>query len=234
MASAVSFLALTFLIQDVTLPNGVRLISSPVAIAADKSAVAADKSAVAIAADKSVVVVVGEADQGAYATWPSPSAAPLPPAPARDEWRIESGAPSLVVEWAAPPADDTLLLAALLGGNLERRDGILRLTIEDGWPPESRRHLDGELERLASLSSKELPAVKEACAGYATPKNNDERARRLLEVTLATGNPRLYRELQERCARLTMGTVSAAAKKLHRQPRRIVVKTPVEPRASGP
>jgi hypothetical protein len=225
MASAISFLALTFLIQDVTLPNGVRLISSP------------GPAAVAVAADKSVVVVVGEAEQGVYASWPSPSPAPLQPSPARDEWRVESGAPSLVVEWAAPPADDALLVTALLamsGGAWTRRDGILRLTVEGGWPPEGRRRLDGELERLASLSPKELPAVKEACTNHATPRNSDERARRLLEVTLATGNPRLYRELQERCARLTVGAVSAAAKKLHRQPRRIVVKTPVEPRSSHP
>jgi hypothetical protein len=214
MASALlSFFALTFTIQDVTLPNGVRVISSP------------GPAAVAVSPDRSVVVVVGE--PGAeYAAWPSPSPAPSLAPPLRESWRIESGAAELVMEWAAPPGDETLLLTALLGP-MRRKDGILRFT-GMGWPPEARRRFDAELERLASLTPKDLGAVKEACTSWATPRNSAERAQRLLQVTLATGNPRLYRELSDRCGRLTVGAIQQAARALYRRPRRILVKTPVE------
>src|SRR5207245_776108 len=151
--------ALTFTTQDVTLPNGVRLISSP------------GPPAVAVAADRSVVVVVGEPG-GEYAAWPRPSPSPPAPPPERDSWRIESGPPQLVVEWAAPSPDDALLIAALIGAAVERRDGILRVTVDGGWPPDARRRLDAELERLAS--GRELGAIKEACLAWATPKTGAE------------------------------------------------------------
>jgi len=218
MASALlSFLALTFTLQDVTLPNGVRVISSP------------GPPALAVAADKSVVVVVGEPPAD-YAGWPSPSPRPLSPPPERESWRIQKGPPELIIEWAAPPADDALLLTALLGP-MERQGGLLRVTGRDA---EDRRKLDADLERLATLTAKELPAVKEACAAWATPHTSAERAQRLLQVTLATGNPRLYRELIDRCGRLTVGSMQAAARALYRKPRRIILKTPVEPGASDP
>jgi hypothetical protein len=219
MASAylLSFFALTFAVQDVTLPNGVRVISSP------------GPPAVAVAADKSVVVVVGEPG-GDYASWPSPSPRPSSSPPERESWRIETGKPELTIEWAAPPADDALLLTALLGP-MERQGGLVRVS---GREAEDRRRLDADLEKLATLTARELPAVKDACAAFATPHTSAERAQRLLQVTLATGNPRLYRELIDRCGRLTVGSLQAAARALYRKPRRIILKTPVEPGASDP
>jgi hypothetical protein len=218
MASALlSFFALTFTLQDLTLPNGVRVISTP------------GPPAVAVSADRSVVVVVGEPGDE-YARWPRPTPAPLQPPPDREIWRVEPGPARCTMEWAAPSADDALLLTALLGP-MQRRDGILRMV---GPDPESRRKLDAEIERLATLSAKDLPAVKDACTAWATPRSSGERAQRLLQVTLATGNPRLYRELYDRCGRLTVGSVAAAARALFRKPRRILLKTPVEPRSTDP
>jgi hypothetical protein len=229
-----SFLALTFTLEDVTLDNGVRVITTP------------GPPALAVSDDKSVVVRVGDG-AAPEANWPRPSPAPLSPPPAdKETWQVASGAPELVIEWAAPPVDESLLLVALLTPlssslplppsslSLLRRDGVLRLRLTGGWPPEVRRRLDAELERLASLPPKELPAVKDACTAWANPKTSRERADRLLQVTLATGNPRLYRELSDRCARLTVAAVVVAAKSLYRRPRRILLKTPVEQRATDP
>jgi hypothetical protein len=230
-AVLLSFLALTFTLEDVTLENGVRVVTSP------------GPPAEAVAEDGSVVVVIGEGDlRSRYAGWPRPSPSPsgspsASSAPGGESWHIESGPARLVIEWAAPTVDETLLLAALLsrdGAVWLRRDGLLTLTVKAGWPPEARRWLDGELERLAALPARELAPVKEACSAFATPRSSAERAQRLLQVTLATGNPRLYRELPDRCGRLTVGTLAAAVKQLYRRPRRIIIKTPVEPGTVDP
>jgi len=45
-------------------------------------------------------------------------------------------------------------------------------------------------------------------------------------VTLATGNPRLYRELPERCAHLDAAALSSLARALSRQARRVRLVTP--------
>lgn len=223
-------LALAIPVEDVTLPNGVRVI-----VSLDR---AAARPAVAVARDHSVVAVVatvdGEAARAPYLSWPRPSpepASPLP-APESESWQVRAGSPRLVVEWAAPENPGALLALQpwlWAGGSLERSGAILRLVVEGGWPAATRRELDAQLARLQSAGPRELAAVRDACAAWATPKTPDERAQRLLQVTLATGNPRLVRDLPESCARLTAAGLAAAARGFGPRGRRVILVTQTAP-----
>ena len=215
-------LALAIPVEDVTLPNGVRVI-----VSVDRAAGAIET---AIAPDRSIVVVVGnvepEAARAPYAGWARPSPAPSPPPGVEGEsWQVTEGSPSLTVEWTAPADGDSLLAAALLGG-IERCGAVWRWAPDDGWPPERRRALDAMVERWVRPSPKEVLAAREACTRWAASPTARLRAERLLSVTLATGNPRLYRELPERCAHLDAAALSSLARALSRQARRVRLVTP--------
>ena len=223
-------LALTFPIEDVTLPNGVRLITSP-----------ADGPRAQVESPDGRVIVVGGPDDPAalragLAARPSPSPSPQapPPASARESWQVRAGAPSLVIEWPLPSVDPAPLLP-FLDGLLERRADRLRYTVEGealaraGGPAEARRRIDDTLRRLSSLTPRDLAPWKQACAAWAAPRTTAERARRLLQVTLATGNPRRLREAPEACARLTAPMLSTAARALPRVGRRVVLTTQTAP-----
>jgi hypothetical protein len=208
-------------IEDQTLPNGVRLVRAR-----------SDEPASAVARDRDVVVLLGDVDAAPYASWPRPS--PMPSSvPDGEHWMVKPGGPALIIEWPSPPRDDDALLAieSVIGGQFARRGKVLQFTLEGGWPPESRRRVDEELERLSQLGPKDLVAVKSACVAWASPKTPKERAERLLAVTLATGNPRQLRELSDRCNRLTVATVATVARALGRRARRVTL---LDDRAAGP
>jgi hypothetical protein len=208
-------------IEDVTLPNGVRVVRAQSA-----------EPAVAISRERDVVVLLGAVDAAPYGNWPHPTPPPES-LPDGERWTLGKGAPTLIIDWPAPPRDDDALLAieAVVGGSFVRKGPILRFVLEGDWPTEARRRVDGELERLAQLGPKDLAAVKSACAAWASPKTAIERAERLLEVTLATGNPRQLRELSDRCNRLTVAQVATVARALGRRTRRVVL---LDDRAAGP
>jgi hypothetical protein len=213
-------LALAIPVEDVTLPNGLRVV-----VSVDR---AAEATEIAMSPDRSIVVVVGNVDpeavRASYAGWarPSPAPSPLPvPVVEGELWQVAEGAPSLTVEWAAPADELSPLVPALLGGTPERRGTVLRWTPESGWPPAQRRALDALLERWVRPSPREVQSAREACTNWAAAPNAQVRARKLLAVTLATGNPRLFRELPDRCARLDATALSSLARALGRRGRRV-------------
>jgi hypothetical protein len=217
-------LALAIPVEDVTLPNGVRVI-----VSVDRAARAVDA---VVSEDRSIVVVVGDVEPQAararYADWERPSPRPSPSPPSDGElWQVTQGAPSLTVEWAAPAGDEPpLVLGALLDGGVEWRGAVWRWSNAGGWPAERRRALDAMLERWARPSAHEVQSARETCSSWAAAPTARLRAERLLQVTLATGNPRLFRELPERCARLDAAALSSLARTLSRRARRVRLVTP--------
>jgi hypothetical protein len=204
-------LALAFSVEDVTLPNGVRVI-----VAQKEGPAATAKSP-----DGRVIAIVGAVSPDeARKPYGRENAivARAPAAPPDGElWALERGAPSLAIEFAAPPPESLLALAALYGASprvgerarLERDGEVARLTVVGGWPPESRRAIEGAADRLAAPAV--LAEARARCVEWATPKTNDALAQRLVDVTLATGNPRLLREAADRCGRITVELARTAA-----------------------
>ena len=239
-------LVLTIPVEDVTLPNGVRVV-----VSVDR---AVRPPEVVVSRDRALVVIVGdvepEAARAAYLGWPRPSPEPATAPPLLssegESWEVRDGPPSLLLEWPAPPGDElSLLLPALLGDGLfERRGPVWRfsalspLSDGDARPAELRRRFDARLERWATPSPREVQVARETCGAWASPPSARLRAQRLLQVTLATGNPRRFRELGERCARLDAATLSSLSRSLSRRSRRVRLITPrhtrLDDRVSAP
>ncbi|HZS42007.1 MAG TPA: hypothetical protein VFF06_34500 [Polyangia bacterium] len=141
---------------------------------------------------------------------------------------------------AAAPLDAwaTVLAERVLAARLERRRaraktavewhaGALVVTVElDGAP---RELLDEELQRLARepASARELDAARESLPP-------PSRAARLLDLTLACGNPRLIRDAADDAKKVSPADVQRAAQRLADRAHRSTVETFVTASAALP